>query len=119
VVIEVRRLFPALVDNDQARDRARIIAGWQPVAMPPAGIRPCRGGHDPNAPARGLGGHAGRGCPIQASSRRAWSPIAATAYVLVADTLAGLEAQMPIGLIQMEPADPPEIVGGWFPTVAS
>ena len=32
--IELRRLFPGLADNDQARDCARTIAGWEPLRMP-------------------------------------------------------------------------------------
>jgi hypothetical protein len=32
--IELRRLFPGLADNDQARDCARTIAGWKPLAKP-------------------------------------------------------------------------------------
>ena len=28
--IELRRLFPGIADNDQARDCARTIAGWKP-----------------------------------------------------------------------------------------
>jgi hypothetical protein len=34
--VELRRLFPGIRDNDQARDCARTIAGWKPpLAMPP------------------------------------------------------------------------------------
>ena len=29
--IELRRLFPAITDNAQARECARTIAGWQPL----------------------------------------------------------------------------------------
>ena len=29
--IELRRLFPAITDNAQARKCARTIAGWQPL----------------------------------------------------------------------------------------
>jgi hypothetical protein len=32
--IELRRLFPAIPDNDWARDCARTIAGWKPFRMP-------------------------------------------------------------------------------------
>ena len=32
--IELRRLFPGLADNDQARECARTIAGWKPLRMP-------------------------------------------------------------------------------------
>jgi hypothetical protein len=44
---------------------------------------------------------------------------APTPYVLLAETLAGLEAQMPNGLIRTDrqPADPPEVVEVWFPDV--
>ena len=42
---------------------------------------------------------------------------APTPYVLLADTLAGLEAQLPTDLTRTDrqPADPPEIVEVWFP----
>jgi hypothetical protein len=30
--VEVRRLFPAIIDNAEARAHARIIAGWAPPA---------------------------------------------------------------------------------------
>ena len=33
--IELRRLFPGIRDNDQARDCARTIASWKPLALPP------------------------------------------------------------------------------------
>ena len=29
--VELRRLFPAVTDNDKARECARTIAGWQPL----------------------------------------------------------------------------------------
>jgi hypothetical protein len=29
--IELRRLFPGITDNVQARECARIIAGWKPI----------------------------------------------------------------------------------------
>ena len=32
--IELRRLFPGLGDNAQARECARTIAGWKPLRMP-------------------------------------------------------------------------------------
>ena len=32
--IELRRLFPGLTDNDQAREFARTIARWKPLRMP-------------------------------------------------------------------------------------
>jgi len=34
--IELRRLFPGITDNEQARACARTIAGWQPLPpLPP------------------------------------------------------------------------------------
>jgi hypothetical protein len=33
--IELRRRFPLIQDNDQAREHARIIAGWQPIRAIP------------------------------------------------------------------------------------
>lgn len=43
-----------------------------------------------------------------------------TSYVLVADTLAGLHAQMPISLTRRDrqPSDPPEVMEVWFPPSA-
>jgi hypothetical protein len=40
-----------------------------------------------------------------------------TPYVMVADTLAGLQAQLPTGLTRTDrqPADPPEVIEVWFP----
>jgi hypothetical protein len=35
--VELRRLFPAITDNAQARECARTIAGWEPL---PATLRP-------------------------------------------------------------------------------
>jgi hypothetical protein len=32
--IEVRRLFSGITDNAKAREHARIIAGWRPMAAP-------------------------------------------------------------------------------------
>jgi hypothetical protein len=29
--VELRRLFPGVIDNAQARECARTIAGWQPL----------------------------------------------------------------------------------------
>jgi hypothetical protein len=40
--VELRRLFPGVSDNDQARDCARTIAGWKPLAPPPMKPRTCR-----------------------------------------------------------------------------
>jgi len=39
-----------------------------------------------------------------------------TLYVLLADALAGLQAQLPIDLVRSDrqPADPPEVVEVWF-----
>lgn len=33
--VELRRLFPGITDNAQARAHARTIAGWKPLALPP------------------------------------------------------------------------------------
>lgn len=33
--VELRRLFPGIPTNAQARAHARIIAGWKPLALPP------------------------------------------------------------------------------------
>ena len=33
--IELRRLFPGITDNLQARECARVIAGWKPLAPCP------------------------------------------------------------------------------------
>ena len=33
--IELRRLFPGVTDNAQARACARTIAGWKPLPVPP------------------------------------------------------------------------------------
>ena len=42
--IELRRLFPGITDNVQARECARVIAGWQPLApRPPRRLRRKRG----------------------------------------------------------------------------
>jgi len=45
--VELRRRFPLIEDNAQARMHARIIAGWQPLSVPlhpakPPGTRPRR-----------------------------------------------------------------------------
>ena len=32
--IELRRLFPGITDNTQARECARTIAGWKPMSLP-------------------------------------------------------------------------------------
>lgn len=33
--IELRRLFPCITDNAHARECARAITGWKPLALPP------------------------------------------------------------------------------------
>jgi hypothetical protein len=33
--IELRRLFPGITDNVQARECARVIAGWKPLPLRP------------------------------------------------------------------------------------
>ena len=33
--IELRRMFPGIADNAQARLHARTIAGWKPLPTPP------------------------------------------------------------------------------------
>jgi len=43
--IELRRLFPGIIDNARARECARSIAGWMPPPVPPAKVvklRPIR-----------------------------------------------------------------------------
>jgi hypothetical protein len=37
--IELRRLFPGIIDNLVARDCARVIAAWQPLPMRAGPIR--------------------------------------------------------------------------------
>ena len=32
-VVELRRLFPGITDNTQARECARTIAGWRPLPL--------------------------------------------------------------------------------------
>jgi hypothetical protein len=46
---------------------------------------------------------------------------APTSYVMLSDTLAGLHAQLPLGLVRSErqPAEPREIVEIWFADAAS
>ena len=36
--IELRRRFPGITDNEQARQCARTIAGWTPRPAPPAKV---------------------------------------------------------------------------------
>ena len=40
--IEVRRRFLGITDNEKARQCARSIAGWAPLAKPPATVTPLR-----------------------------------------------------------------------------
>jgi hypothetical protein len=37
--VELRRLFPGVTDNAQARECARIIAGWEPLPVKPRLVR--------------------------------------------------------------------------------
>jgi hypothetical protein len=37
--VELRRLFPGVTDNTQARECARTIAGWQPLPVKPRLVR--------------------------------------------------------------------------------
>jgi hypothetical protein len=41
--VELRRLFPGVTDNAQARECARIIAGWQSLPAKPGPVRRLRG----------------------------------------------------------------------------
>jgi hypothetical protein len=44
-VVELRRHFPLIQDNEQARACVRTIAGWKPLPpKPPRARRPCRDG---------------------------------------------------------------------------
>jgi hypothetical protein len=54
------------------------------------------------------------GYPNQVIARLATKRL--SPYVLVADTLAGVQEQLPSGLVRAEqqPADPPEVVEIWF-----
>ena len=41
--VELRRLFPGIQDNDDARACARTIVGWQPLPpLPPKKPRACK-----------------------------------------------------------------------------
>jgi hypothetical protein len=40
--IEVRRLFPGIIDNARARERARTIAGWKRLPAAACQITPLR-----------------------------------------------------------------------------
>jgi hypothetical protein len=43
--VELRRLFPGVTDNAQARECARAIAAWQPLPVKPRLVRlPGKGG---------------------------------------------------------------------------
>jgi hypothetical protein len=37
--VELRRLFPGVTDNAQARECARTIAGWKPLPTAPRWVR--------------------------------------------------------------------------------
>jgi hypothetical protein len=38
--VELRRLFPGVLDNREARECARAIAGWKPLPVPRRPARP-------------------------------------------------------------------------------
>jgi hypothetical protein len=38
--LELRRLFPGITDNAQAREWARSIAGWKPMSLAVARLAP-------------------------------------------------------------------------------
>jgi hypothetical protein len=38
--VELRRLFPGVTDNAQARECARAIAAWKPLPVKPRLVRP-------------------------------------------------------------------------------
>jgi hypothetical protein len=120
-----------IIDNAKARDCARTIAGWKLLRMPkePQAMSPQDQIIDA-VMARAFQADAVRTHPLVA-----WIVTrddvaypgefvarlvtdAPTSYVLLADTLAGLETQLPIGLVRADrqPADPPEVVEVWFPT---
>jgi hypothetical protein len=44
------------------------------------------------------------------------NPIVSSPYLMLADTLAGIQGMLPPGLVRSErqPADPPEMVEIWF-----
>jgi hypothetical protein len=44
--IELRRLFPGIIDNEKARTHARTIAGWQPLPKPEARVTRLRPRHE-------------------------------------------------------------------------
>jgi hypothetical protein len=37
--VELRRLFPGVTDTAEARECARVIAGWKPVPVPAKRLR--------------------------------------------------------------------------------
>jgi hypothetical protein len=37
--VELRRLFPAIIDNAQAQECARTIAAWKPLPVMPRSVR--------------------------------------------------------------------------------
>jgi hypothetical protein len=45
--VELRRLFPGVLHNAEARECARAIAGWKPLPVPP--VRPLPGQNARNA----------------------------------------------------------------------
>lgn len=54
--------------------------------------------------------------PERYAARLATSGTAPSAYLLLADTLGGIRAMLPPGLVRSErmPVDPPEVVEIWF-----
>jgi hypothetical protein len=47
--IEVRRLFPGVTDNAEARAHARTIAGWKPLPVPMCTVTPLHPARKPGA----------------------------------------------------------------------
>jgi hypothetical protein len=43
-VIVLRRLFPLITDNTQAREQVQIIAGWRPLPLTPPRVTQLRHG---------------------------------------------------------------------------
>ena len=41
--VELGRLFPGVLDNAEAREHARAIAGWKPLPVPPRRAKPLPG----------------------------------------------------------------------------
>jgi hypothetical protein len=52
--VELRRQFPGIVDNTQARIWARMIAGWKPLNLPPKGSARLQFGRGRRGEARGV-----------------------------------------------------------------